>query len=895
MAPSSSCRSSRMDLGKQIIGVSIVALALIVVIGCVSWINGTDFVATKTNEFQHNQLNFVRQVAGKVQTNFERLHNALYAISQVPTVQFLDINACLLNMIRTFKMNDHLVEGIFRVDATSQVRYVYPPNVEFFTQAELQPLVHHARMTGASQLHALRRHHDDTDVLVIARPVYTVQGEVHLNPSNKFAGLLLFTISLRRLQEQFLDVPVFDKNGALWVLDADGLLLATVHQAHRGKLLTKVLPDFATGHGRQQFLQLVAQMRQGEEGMAMTYGGPHGPGAAQAPPDNVEQYVYRRDKQLEQEVEQLTAFTPLHVLNQTWSIAVSNPKTDVALSIQTALIEQWFHSIGFSVTVLGLAGLLIFILRSNHQQQLAALQEGEEARREAEEKYRTLVEHATDAILILQHGKTAYRNPSYVELLGYDVEETVGGNFLEFVVPEDRDTVREYYEQRLQGAEVPEQYEVGVQTREGTRTLEVKPRVIQYQGDQATMVVMRDITERRRLETRLRQSHKLEAIGRLAGGIAHDFNNILLAILGYSEMTRDDLPEGSLTRENLEHVLKAGYRAKDLVKQILAFSRQYKQEREAIHIAPLVEEALTLLRASLPSTIDICQDLDTTCGTVLAGPTQIHQVIMNLCTNASHAMGKKGGVLEVRLAKAEVDADFADHNGAQQGPYIRLTVSDTGCGMTPDIIERIFDPFFTTKAIGEGTGMGLAAVHGIVESTGGAITVSSELGKGTTFHVLFPRIESHAMAIPGVVAPIPKGKERVLLVDDEEELVHMGRQMLERLGYEVVATTRSLEALELFRAQPEVFDVVLTDQTMPDMTGDDLARELLRIRPDIPIILVTGFSQDIEPEHVYELGIREFIMKPMTARDLSEAIQRVLQPCLEKEGGTLNGTHSDHR
>lgn len=374
----------------------------------------------------------------------------------------------------------------------------------------------------------------------------------------------------------------------------------------------------------------------------------------------------------------------------------------------------------------------------------------------------------------------------------------------------------------------------------------------------------------------MHQSHKMEALGRLAGGIAHDFNNILSSIIGYSEMVRDDLPDDNLSRANLERVLKAGYRAKDLVQQILTFSRRREQSRRQIRAVSIVEEVLELLRASLPTTIELRQHLDSVCGVISVDPTQLHQVVMNLCTNASQAMREQGGILEVSLAEIQVHSDTTAYKGTAPGTYVRLTVRDTGCGMTPEVMRHIFDPFFTAETSGKGTGMGLAIVHGIVTSHDGTITVSSEPGQGTTFHVLFPKVadvvedEAPGRALSSI------GNERILLVDDEEDLVDMSRQMLERLGYDIVATTRSAKALEAFRAHPSLFDVVITDYKMPDLTGDQLAREMLSIRPDIPIILVTGFSQSIGPEQAREIGFREYVRKPVNVRDLGEAVRRVL-------------------
>lgn len=383
--------------------------------------------------------------------------------------------------------------------------------------------------------------------------------------------------------------------------------------------------------------------------------------------------------------------------------------------------------------------------------------------------------------------------------------------------------------------------------------------------------------EKHLLEEHLRYTKKMEAIGTLAGGIAHDFNNILAAIIGYTELASLNASNSDSLKSDLDEILKASNRAKDLTKQILLFSRQTEQEQKPIKIEFIVKEVLKMMRASLPTTIEIRQNIKTGLAPILSDSTEIHRVLMNLCTNAAHAMQKKGGVLEVTLTDMEIDKKTAAQNlDLNPGQYQILTISDTGHGMDSSVIERIFDPFFTTKKHGEGTGMGLAVTHGIVKSCGGAITVSSEVGKGTTFKVFFPAIESEITVESEHYKPVSHGKERILFVDDEAALVGAGRQLLESLGYKVIAKTNGIEALETFKEQPSNFDVVITDMIMPKMTGKDLSKEILAIRPDIPIIICTGFSEVISEKKAKAIGIREFIMKPILRRDMAKIIRVVL-------------------
>ncbi len=388
-------------------------------------------------------------------------------------------------------------------------------------------------------------------------------------------------------------------------------------------------------------------------------------------------------------------------------------------------------------------------------------------------------------------------------------------------------------------------------------------------------------TEKKKLETMLRQAQKMEAIGTLAGGIAHDFNNILFPILGYSEMLLNDAPDDSDLKHDLNVIFNGAERARDLVKQILAFSRQREYELKPLKLHLIVKEALKLIKAVMPATIDIKQNVSKDCGLVMADYTQIHQVAMNLFTNAYHAMEKKGGKLnvtlkEVDLRVGDLRVDHLKNMLINPGTYVCITVSDTGIGMDQNIIDRIFDPYFTTKKEGKGTGLGLAVVHGIIKSHGGYVSVYSEPDKGTELHVYLPVIKNQQKTGQINTGHIKKGNERILVVDDQKMIIEIQQKMLKRLGYNVTALTSSLEALKTFQANPDNFDLIITDMTMPSMTGDQLAQKIMAIRTDIPIILCTGFSEKMSNEKAESLGIKDFLMKPVLLNDLSLTIRRVL-------------------
>ena len=399
---------------------------------------------------------------------------------------------------------------------------------------------------------------------------------------------------------------------------------------------------------------------------------------------------------------------------------------------------------------------------------------------------------------------------------------------------------------------------------------------------EAVVVVVRDTTaekraeeEKARLEEHLRQAQKMEAIGTLAGGIAHDFNNMLAVIIGNAELAEDDVGEHG--RHNIKQILKASKRARDLVKQILTYSRKTGTGKNAIELTPLVKETSKLLRGTLPSTVRIDLKAQTERDTILADQGQIQQVMMNLATNAAYSMREKGGVLTIALTNVSVTEDNMPAPNLEPGIYVKLRVRDTGTGMTKEVMERIFDPFFTTKEAGEGTGMGLAVVYGIISSHNGAVTVESRPGKGTTFNIFLPCIGAHATKQheeeEGVA---PRGREHILLVDDEESLVEAVSSMLERLGYRVTTALNASQALKIFEKYQDSLDLVITDQTMPGLTGIELAKRMLSVRKDLPIILCTGYSEAVSPEKAKSVGISEFVMKPVAKREVAETVRRVL-------------------
>jgi signal transduction histidine kinase/ActR/RegA family two-component response regulator len=390
-------------------------------------------------------------------------------------------------------------------------------------------------------------------------------------------------------------------------------------------------------------------------------------------------------------------------------------------------------------------------------------------------------------------------------------------------------------------------------------------------------ILFQDITDRKNMESQLQQAQKMESIGNLAGGIAHDFNNILFPIVGISELLMDDLPTDSPEYESVQEIFKAGMRGGDLVKQILTFSRQTEHKLIPVHVQQVLKEVLKLSRSTIPMDIDIVSDIQNDCGQVMADPTQLHQIAMNLITNAYHAVEPTGGKIYVRFQKTVLESTDQAAMALEPGEYALLTVADTGIGIDPVIMDKIFDPYFTTKDKGKGTGLGLSVVHGIVKEHGGDIKVDSTPGKGAVFSVYLPVMEigSEAESVDKLKI-LPTGHERILLVDDEEPIVKLEKQMLGRLGYQVAGRTGSIDALAAFTANPDGYDLIISDMNMPGMTGIQLAGKAISIRSDIPVIICTGFSERITRKKSERMGIKGLLMKPVAMADLAHLVRNVI-------------------
>ncbi len=509
---------------------------------------------------------------------------------------------------------------------------------------------------------------------------------------------------------------------------------------------------------------------------------------------------------------------------------------------------------------------------------ITELKQAEAVLRQSEEKYRTMIERSNDMIWTMDTaGNLTFFNEQTEISTGLRQSEWIGKSFVPLIMEEELPRITGIFQKCLKGESL--RYEFRFKKQDGSiLTFSVNTAPIFKNGDVNGIVSFgRDITEQQKLESQLLQTQKMQSIGTLAGGIAHDFNNILFPILGHAEMLLLDVTEDNPFRDSLNQIYTGAMRASELVKQILTFSRQEKGKLKLMKMQPIIKEALKLIRSTIPTTIAIKQDISPGCDVINADPTQIHQIVMNLCTNAYHAMEDAVGELKVSLNEVELGGLDQVNPDMATGVYACLTVADTGKGMDKNLTDKIFDPFFTTKEKGKGTGMGLSVVHGIVTSMNGAIQVYSEPGKGTVFNVYLPveKSLSEEQVIDSKVE-IQRGTEQILLVDDEDAIIAMEKLMLERLGYQVTSRTSSIKALEAFRDNPEKFDLVITDMAMPNMPGDKLSAKLTKIRPDIPVLLCTGFSEAMSEDKAASLGINGFLFKPIVMKDLSQKIREVL-------------------
>ncbi len=569
-----------------------------------------------------------------------------------------------------------------------------------------------------------------------------------------------------------------------------------------------------------------------------------------------------------------------------FSKSCSDLSTEVSTYVDYLSISLLLLSVGFTGLLSYMIAKTVFQQTADHtlslEKEIQDKTEAENALKKSYELLSAIIESPKDIAIFALDENMRYMafNADHKNRMKniYNTDIAIGLCILD-VMGDDRDQAEEAVLRALRGEHFTITQQYGRTEPKNSYEISYNPIFDKESGTvKGVTIFLVDISDKVRLETMLMQAQKMEAIGTLAGGIAHDFNNILGGIVGYAQLAEYEVPPESKTYGYIQHVLQASYRARDLVKQILSFSRQSDREKKPFRLDMIVKEVVKLLRASIPTTIDISVDIRNEPLVIIGDPTQIHQVIMNLCTNARQAMGDHPGKLTLLVERInsllEVQRLALD---LIEGAYVKLAVSDTGCGMSPNVMERIFDPYFTTKGKGEGTGLGLSVVHKIIKNHGGAIEVNSSPGEGASFRIFLPLHEITDTVTVSEEKKLLMGNERVLFVDDETILVEMGGEILRRLGYEAKVTNLPEEALEIFKAMPDRFDLLVTDMTMPKLTGELLAKEIHKIRPGLPVILCTGFSESITADRAQAVGIHAILLKPLIIENFAETIRRVLE------------------
>ncbi len=797
------------------------------------------------------QMIHARQAKTEIESYFINVTDFLTTLSKSDHVINLDPSG-RKELDFALSVSPEAIRAITRVDARGRIVYT-TPNDPAAVGKDISRQEHVHKILE-SRLPVV------SDVFDAVQGYRAVALHVPVFERKEFRGTLAVLIDFPTLSERFLHEIKVGETGYAWMISRNGTELYCPVPEHTGASIFETCRDFP------DVIAMANKMVKGKAGTAT--------------------YLFDRIRGLRTEgTKKRAVYLPIKIADSFWTIVVASSEDEILSNL-----------VGFKNKILAVI-VLIFLTSlffSYYGMKAWGIVKEAEERKKAEESLRksealnsAIVENISQRLFLKDRNSVyLFVNESYASSLHLKPEAFLGMNDFAFFPKDFAEKYRRDDSTVMESGREMEFEESFVVDGVYYLARTIKIPVRNDSGEVTSLLgISEDITERRRaeeektrLEAQLRQAQKMEAIGTLAGGIAHDFNNILAAIMGYAELALMDVARGPTNKECLEQIVKSGLRAKDLVQQILNFSRHSEPEKKSINPAQVVAETLKLLKATLPATIEIIQDLEEGSDNVLADATQLHQLLMNLCTNAAHAMEDRGGTLKIGLRRVDLDGQsIAGHAELNLGAYFELTVSDTGQGMGRETMDRIFDPFFTTKETGRGTGMGLAVAHGIVKAHGGAITVTSVPGEGSEFRVYLPVMGTKPEKDDGVdMGSAPRGTEHILLVDDERNLVHLGEQTLTLFGYRVTARTSSVEALEAFKADPDAFDLVVTDQTMPRMTGLDLTKEIHRIRPDLPVIICTGYSSRISPEIVREAGIKRVLMKPLTAREIMEAVRQTL-------------------
>lgn len=830
------------------------------IVGYVTWQKRNEFISNEIEDFQKNQLAFITQVAQKVEFSFSKLLDDLYSLSQIPSVQFLERNTCLLNMMRVQKLNRKQVEAIFRADATGAIRYAYPSMECPVWGTQLDSVFEHCRLTGQSHLKVIRRNHDGTDYLVIAQPVYTVQGDVHLNPSNKFSGIIFFITPLMKLQSYFFDFSYFGNRGYPWIITPDKLLVSTGNSMHLGKRFNEFLPLELNAEDQRDILKVLGKMVDGQLGY--------------------DRYTYQVHQDIQDKYIKLTAFTPLHLPDQNWSIAVSNPLSDVLEPLSTRIAELRYYVLTLIAYIAVMAVLMIFLLRRNHKEQLNELIGKEDENSKIRQEWQVTFDTFESMVFLLDQHLSIIRANRAVAMLrrGY-ADMLIGANLAE-ILDEVADNPLELPVKEIIAGTSSFSCKVSCASLGKVLLLTIVP-VKENAGYHVDLICyLNDISEMETLQTNYHRAQKMESIGLMAGGVAHDLNNILSGIVSYPELLLMKLPEKSEFRDPIQMILSSGKRAAAVVDDLLTVARGVASVKSTEDLNNIVNSYTRSPECSklqsLHTGVQFLTRLAPELRTIECSPVHIQKCLMNLVANGAEAIEGNGQVV-ISTSNFFYSGSSDDAKKLNPGEYVRLMVSDTGKGISKKDQERIFEPFYSKKEMGRsGTGLGLAVVWNTMQDHNGIVDVSSDVN-GTCFTLYFKAsssVESEHLQYFDHQEIMGHG-ERILVVDDQELQRDIARQMLASLGYEVTSVQSGEESLVYLEKNP--VDLVLLDMIMdPGMNGCETYEKILHINPNQKAIIVSGFSEDVFVKRALLLGAGALVKKPYTLEQIGAVVKSIL-------------------
>ncbi|MCF6238053.1 MAG: response regulator [Candidatus Marinimicrobia bacterium] len=849
-----------MSLRKQIFFILISTALAVIIIGFVSSRQKKEFISDEIDDFQQSQLAYVHQVSEKVQMTFAKLYDDLYSLSQMVDVQFMKKNTCMLNMIRAYTMNRKLIRGIYRVDVERQVRYSYPLQDNPVAGEQLDRIFETCRLTGKSLFRVVSQRNDGTDFLVIALPVYTVQGKIHLNPSNKFSGIIFFVTTLDDIQQYFFSTATFGKGGYPWAITEDTLLVSTHNTLHRGKKFADFLPEELSGAESSGILAIIDKMKNGESGTG--------------------EYFYTLHDNAREDYTKLAAYTPLYLPDQRWAIGISNLLEEVVAPLDQALQMQTLYTACLLLLIIAMATTAVFLIRRNHTAQMNRLiakeKENQLIRKEWQYTFDTI-----DSMIVLLDGKMNIirANKATGAMCNIPMDDLPGTPLMALLFDEDED---------VPGNPISPAGSTGEAHTQKIRSSKLNKVLLftalpmhESSGNLVKVIIYaKDITEMEEIQSQLNRAQKMESIGLMAGGVAHDLNNILSGIVGYPELILLQLSKDSELRQPLMAIQESGTRASEVVSDLLTVARGIAAEKVSADLNILITEYLDSPEyrklTTLHPNITWETGLDSELLYISCSQVHIKKCIMNLMTNAAEAVSGKGRVI-ISTRNQYIDEPISDNQYMEEGEYVVLCVSDTGSGIPEKDIDRIFEPFYTKKVMGtSGTGLGLTIIWNTVQDHGGGVLVTSD-DRGTSFELFFPSTREELFINIDSISKkeLQSHGERILVVDDEPQQLDIATRMLTSLGYHVDSVSSGEEAIEYL--QKNAVDVVMLDMIMgTGMNGRQTYEQIVKIYPDQKAVITSGFSKNEEVQKAQSLGAGKFVKKPYIMKQIGQAVKQVL-------------------